>query len=213
MRNLTAFIVILVGVGLLLNATGSTTLSNFIGTWWSLVLILIGLNIWFTNRRSFFVPSLLILLGVFFILNNQGYIAGNVWNYFWPVVIILVGVRMLWRRPWGEVKTTGNGRDMSVAFSGREERVHGEFTRSTINAVFGGTKLDLREAQIKDGAVIDVFAAFGGAEILVPKNVRCETHVTPLFGGAENKTNPDAGASITLHINGTALFGGVSVKN
>ena len=42
-----------------------------------------------------FVGSLLLILGVLMLLNKFGLIRGGVWDYFWPVAIIAVGVSML----------------------------------------------------------------------------------------------------------------------
>ncbi len=39
--------------------------------------------------------SLLILIGVYFLLKNAGIIQGDFWGYLWPIVIILLGLSML----------------------------------------------------------------------------------------------------------------------
>jgi hypothetical protein len=82
-----------------------------------------------------------------------------------------------------------------------------------VSAWFGGVKLDLRDAQFADQTTLNVSLGFGGLEVWVPKHVRIVTSVTPIMGGAEDKTQPDANATKTLTITGSALFGGVGVKN
>ncbi|HET9784223.1 MAG TPA: DUF5668 domain-containing protein, partial [Terriglobales bacterium] len=47
-------------------------------------------------RRGFFFPLILIALGVIFLLDQLHYInAGRVFDYFWPVVIIIFGLSVL----------------------------------------------------------------------------------------------------------------------
>jgi hypothetical protein len=79
----------------------------------------------------------------------------------------------------------------------------------------GGVELDLRNAQIKEGeeAVLDTFALWGGVEITVPENWRVVGQVMPLMGGFENKTRASGASGPVLIVKGTAVMGGVEVKN
>ena len=45
-----------------------------------------------------FLAIVIILLGVFLLLNAMGIIVGNFWGYFWAIVLIAVGVSMLIKR-------------------------------------------------------------------------------------------------------------------
>jgi len=85
-------------------------------------------------------------------------------------------------------------------------------------AMFGGIDLNLIRAKLnKRKNVVYIFIAFGGATILVPKDMYVNTQVIPLFGGfsnesefvAEDKTQSDK----KLIIRGIVLFGGGSVEN
>lgn len=47
---------------------------------------------------------LLIFLGIIFLLNNTGVVPWSIWSYiwqFWPVLIILLGIRILLGRSYG----------------------------------------------------------------------------------------------------------------
>jgi hypothetical protein len=48
------------------------------------------------RRSSIFWGSLLLLLGILLLLSNLGIFSFNVWAVFWPLVLILIGARMLW---------------------------------------------------------------------------------------------------------------------
>jgi hypothetical protein len=81
--------------------------------------------------------------------------------------------------------------------------------------LFGGTEIDLRNAKPAPGAELDVFVAFGGAEIKVPEGWQVVTHGMPIFGGCENvtTTEPIREDAPTLDVNATVIFGGLEVKH
>jgi hypothetical protein len=70
---------------------------------WPLMLVLIGLD-GLINRNGVVGPSLLIGLGVIFLLNNFGYLVLDVWQLIlslWPVLLIAFGFDILiGRRSW-----------------------------------------------------------------------------------------------------------------
>jgi len=63
-----------------------------------------------------FIGSLLIVVGFFFLLRNLGLISGEIWDVFWPTVIILIGVKLfLWPRKWhGFWKQFGGGKKIKI---------------------------------------------------------------------------------------------------
>jgi len=44
-----------------------------------------------------FVGLMVLLVGIVFLLQNLGYISGNVWGIIWPAIIIIVGLSMIMR--------------------------------------------------------------------------------------------------------------------
>jgi len=60
-----------------------------------------------------FIASLLIIVGVVFLLNNLGLISGDIWGIIWPLILIVLGVyillkrwryRMFWDRIWRKLE-------------------------------------------------------------------------------------------------------------
>ena len=45
-----------------------------------------------------FFPLAIIVIGVILLLENIGVITGNVWEWVWPALIIILGASMIWRR-------------------------------------------------------------------------------------------------------------------
>jgi ribonuclease R len=90
----------------------------------------------------------------------------------------------------------------------------GEEVRGNVVAVMGGQTIDLMDADITTSpAVLDVFALWGGIEILVPDHWEVISEVTPFMAGFEMKRGRAAGdPSKRLIIRGAAVMAGIEVK-
>jgi hypothetical protein len=86
------------------------------------------------------------------------------------------------------------------------------FKGGSMLAWFGGIEVDLRGAELAEGARLSVHALFGGIEITTPPSWRIESNVKALVGGFDAPTaaQDDPGAPV-LTLEGTALFGGIEV--
>ena len=49
-------------------------------------------------RREYFWPAVLVVLGVYFLLNNLGLLNWLDWNIAWPVILIALGLYLVVRR-------------------------------------------------------------------------------------------------------------------
>jgi hypothetical protein len=126
-----------------------------------------------------------------------------------------MGVVMLIQRVGTPQPDTRSG-GLAV-FSAFERRITGGYRGAEYTAVFGGGKVDFRRAEIETDAVaVQVNAIFGGLEFLVPEHWQVVNDVVGIFGAAEDKTvqpAPGTPGIKRLILRGTAIFGGVSVKN
>ena len=217
-------------LGVLLLAVGGLVLVNNLGIFdpWGITPSLVWMYFW---------PALFLGLGITLIFdgNNTGgviftliglaMLANRVldwsfWSTFWPLILIGIGISTLIGR---DRKTSFNNSakvsdedsiNDNVLFWGVEKSVKSKnFKGGEINTVFGGYKLDLREAKIsKDGAVININCAFGGVEILVPDTCRVVTNGTGILGGWDPNIKSNDIKEPTLEIKGVATFGGVEIK-
>lgn len=139
----------------------------------------------------------------------------------WPIFLIFVGVTLV-VRAWrgGAFSSSATEKEPSmnafVIMGGIERKVSAvSFRGGEVNAIMGGADIDLRGATLApEGAMIDVFAMFGGVDIIVPEGWRVIGHVTPLLGGFEDSTVPPTNPSApTLTVRGMAVMGGVEVKH
>ena len=87
-------------------------------------------------------------------------------------------------------------------------------------AVFGGIELDLRNAIIKDTAVIKAFSLFGGIDIILPEDITLKTSSGFVFGGvsderksADKKSAAKGKKGPTIYLDAAGGFGGVELKN
>lgn len=98
--------------------------------------------------------------------------------------------------------------DQKIDFDDRE------FSGCRVDAVFGGADLDLRNAKVKDEAIVRASAVFGGIIIYVPEDVKVEVASSAIFGGTSDKRKKSANtkSSKTLYIDATCVFGGVEIR-
>jgi len=143
----------------------------------------------------------------------------------WPFILLVVGGLLVWRALRRE--GPGSGSVESAAASQSDFAIMGgvhriietpDFRGGNSTAVMGAVELDLRGAKIATSpAVMDVFALWGGIELTVPPEWKVEIQVVPILGGVENKARsmaPSPGApEQVLIVRGTALMGGVEIKN
>jgi hypothetical protein len=92
-----------------------------------------------------------------------------------------------------------------------------DFRGGEVTAIMGGFAIDLRGAAIAgDSATINVFTLWGGVELKVPEDWSVVISAVPILGGTTNSARAfrqgDAAAK-TLIVKGTAIMGGIEVKN
>lgn len=190
----------------------------FWGTVWAAGLILAGLMTIFNSRRaSLRVWGLLLMtIGVSIGLGAYGIINISVWKIFWPVMLIAIGLMVSvgsgGRKRSKKLAAADIGSEKIAIFYGEESRVKGDYTGGSVTAIFGGVELDLRQAKIKDGTVIDVFTFCGGVNINMPDDVIVKNEVHGILGGSEDKTVSKSSAKKTIYLRGECVLGGLEVK-
>ena len=216
-RIITGIIVLGIGAGALLDALNIFSFWEHFQTWWPLLIIGAGVLTLIGNPRSNYVWALaLILIGGLLQLNRLDLTEVNIFALIWPIIIIAVGLSILTNFSSRKKVTKGKDVDnISAVLSGSDTvSTSKNYKGGRITAVMGGAVLDLRDAQIKDEAVLDIFALCGGVEIKVPREWRVQSQATMILGGIENKTttrNSESGPVLT--ITGTVALGGIEVNS
>ena len=164
-----------------------------------------------------------IILGIFLIVLGIGFYLGvNLWQIFWPLVLVFIGLMIIMRPPerkgWDKetVVSEEDKIDEVVIFWGIDKKIKsGDFRGGNIVAVFGGGKVDLSEAQMKEkGIKMEVAAVFGGLEIIIPSDWSVSSSGAGVFGDFDNKAKaPKEKVGGRLEVEGAAVFGGVTIRN
>ena len=189
---------------------------------WPVVLVSIGL-IQMTQARTaagVIGGAIWMLVGGVLLGNRLGILHANLLA-FWPLLLVLVGARIVWQA-YSIGVAGARALDTSAVVSamavmgGFDRRiVSKEFRGGELTAFMGGGKLDLREAAPADGQmIVNLFAIMGGFEIVVPETWSLSLEVMPFMGGVEDKTRPPATPSAPcLIVRGFVMMSGVEIKN
>ena len=116
-------------------------------------------------------------------------------------------------------RTGGSGGRIVAVFGGASRKGSWRVPpSSTVVTVFGGADIDLRDAVLPGPEItIRAVSVFGGMSITVPPEMRVIDSGVAVFGGRDVPSGPppepgDLDAPV-LRLQGTCVFGGVSVKH
>lgn len=195
--------------------------------WWALfVIIPCFINIFNDRHKAGAIIGCGI--GILLLLAARGIIPWNdIWKYMLCLVAIVWGVALLFfnnRKHFDQRITkeqnvpvvAGGGKlhNIDVTFGKQDYSYDGQsFDGTDVHVSFGFVSLDLRDADICNGAVINVDCSFGGIEIRLPKGVCINNGIDTTFAGVDCDccTQPTDGAK-TLYLKGHCNFGGIEIK-
>src|SRR5699024_6093764 len=154
------------------------------------------------RRHSSVVSGMLVIVVGGLLLIGQ-FVDYNMWNYIWPIILIIVGFSFLLSRSKNaKYKNDENDIKVFTLFSGANIRNQcTDFSGSSLSAGFGGLGNELRDAVIADDAGMDITALFGGVTLHVPYNTKVEISGVPIFGGRQDKSlNKSAATESESHL-------------
>ena len=203
---------------------------------WQMILIIIGIGIGVGNKFRKPASWILIGIGTIFLINDIYYIPFEIREYFWPVLVIAIGLVILLKPkrhkalksgqdiPEGEgyddaetagTFSRGDLLDSVSIFNGIKRNVLSKnFRGGETVSVFGGTEVNLLQADFNKMVHLESTVIFGGLKLIVPKNWEVRTEVTSILGGVEDKRYsavevlPD---EKILVLTGTVIFGGIDI--
>ncbi|MCU0453625.1 MAG: cell wall-active antibiotics response protein [Bacteroidetes bacterium] len=216
-------VVLAVGVILTLDNMNLIYAEDYL-RWWPALLMIYGLARLLDPDCNRFWSIFWIAAGGVLLLDKLEIIFITVRDW-WPVVLIALGGSVLWgslRKSPGQTAiltgSEGSSDDtvvnLTAVMGGFERRNSSrDFRGGKITTIMGGCELDLRQADIRDTAVIEVFAIWGGISLKVPETWSVRLEGMPIMGGFSDETRPVAGATKRLIIRGSVVMGGVEIKN
>lgn len=88
-------LLIVVGVGFLLNAFDVFDFGSAISQWWPMLLIGLGLLTLMDKKYHIAWPIVLLIAGGLLQLNNLGIVDVSFWSVAWPIALIALGISWL----------------------------------------------------------------------------------------------------------------------
>ncbi|MCB9198588.1 MAG: hypothetical protein H6600_09015 [Flavobacteriales bacterium] len=195
--------------------------SGFKRPWW-LVLVLVGS----TFLISDFYPHILIK------------------SIIWPVLLIFFGLFIIFKprrkhhhfrhkmerrhheryehwKHWEQSYTSSEDRlEVTTVMGGvKKQVVTKSFKGGEITNVFGGTEVNLSQADFDGQVTLEITNVFGGTKLIVPAHWKIQSELTSVMGGIEDKrpivSNTDTADSESkvLILQGTVFMGGIDIHS
>jgi predicted membrane protein len=206
----------MLGLGSFASVLGFFDFGEVLVAYWPMIIVLVGLSMIF-ERSKVVWGGMLMIIGLALQVDVLDILNVSVGSLIWPVILILIGFAWL---PRASSSRGMHGRaippkgPLAAFFSGVEHQMTEIPSGVTAaSATFGGLELDISDANIHDGAVLDLSVMFGAIEVRVPKDCQIEVLGSPMFGGIEDSTKHPESPKSRLTIETHVAFGAVSIKN
>lgn len=219
---------LLFGIGWALELMGIINIS--LEGWWTIFIIIPCFAALFGSIKKS-VPLTGLGVGILLLLASRGVIPwGDFWKYILCIVAVIWGLSLIFvRKTRFDSKKPDRGtvnelkqinqdgrqiREINVNFGKQVFEFAGQrFEGADVRTSFGFTALDLRNADILDGAIVNIDCSFGGMEIRVGRDICVKTVVETSFAGVETQCDLQPSDSVkTLYVKGRCTFGGVEIK-
>ncbi|OYP21391.1 cell wall-active antibiotic response 4TMS protein YvqF [Lachnotalea glycerini] len=230
---------ILIGTGFLGNVLWDWDFELFFDGWWTLFII-VPCSISIVQRGPRVANLIGLSIGVLLLL-SEIYDVYYWEDLIIPIVFIIIGVSFIFRNSrfykddytYTADSTSNHKENINFTKDKEEHRQYRSYERNqatavlssrvidysnqlfegiVLNSVIGGSiTLDLRNAEIKNGANIDIAAVLGGVDIVVPSDVEVVVQQVPILGGVTNKTHSGV-ITATIYVNASCILGGVTIK-
>ena len=206
----------LIGALFLLDQFNVLNFSSIISTWWPAILLLIGVIKYAGGDRT--SGLVLLTLGGVFLLATLDIIPWSAIGRMWPVLLILLGLFIAFgqRRFFSSIsgEITDDQFEVRAIFGGNERRISSQNLKGgSIEALFGGAEVDLRDAKAAPDCQLRISVAFGGAEVRVPADWQLIITGTPILGGIEDRTRQAGSEGPVVRISCSAVLGGIEIRN
>lgn len=216
-------IVVVIGVVLLARQM-NLDVPEWLFTW---KMLLIGIGLYVGAKQSFKPGGWIIavVVGIVFIVDDyfhEIYLK----PYLVPAIVIGVGLYLIFKPKsragqfWKESthtygSTDSNWESVSI-FGGNKSIISKDFKGGEMVTIFGGSELNMTQADINGVVTLEVVQIFGGTKLIVPANWKVQTsEVVSILGGIDDKRPAPTNVDDTkvLNIRGTSVFGGIDIRS
>ena len=164
-----------------------------------------------SSSHRFFWGFFVIGLGLLFLSDNLGIIDfGDFVSRFWPLILILVGLKMILTKrtstsvhSGGDIDSVDDSTNVSFSHTFGDVRLKlnsQEFTGGEISNVFGDVEIDLEDIALAPGAHrLNLKGVFGDMIIILPKSAPTNISTNTTFGSVRVKKKTSSGISGVLN--------------
>ena len=206
-------LLVIIGIIFGINALGIAKIDIFFEGWWTLFIIipsLVGL-VESNDKKGSLV---FLIVGILLLLSARDIISfALLGRLIVPIILVLLGLIIIFKRDDKGFKNfkIEDTEEIVATFSEQNVKVEDELISKSVSSVFGKVVLDLSDAKLKKETYLKVEAVFGSIYITVPENVDVKVKSSAIFGSIDNKSK-EKNATKTIYIEGTAVFGGVTIQ-
>lgn len=208
---------------------------------WPMIVILVGFVI---AVREGFRPGgwlAVMAVGVFFLAMKM-FPQFHLSTFFWPVILVAVGLSFVTgysRMPGRKERLSANSNfiqeessfvtgasvddsngeevvDAAAVFGAVKKNIYAKnFKGGDVVTVFGGSEINLMQADFTGQVKIDVVCLFGGTTLIIPPHWQIRSEAVAVFGGIEDKRPRPAGVSTdkVVILEGFVMMGGIDIKS
>jgi predicted membrane protein len=224
--------------GIIVVVVGTLWLAREVGVefpYWlfSWPMFLIALGLYIGARHSFRQWGWLIpvAIGTMFLVDDL-IPEINIGEFAWPITVICIGLFMIfrprggsneffkrWENKASHTKESSENMFESVTIFGehKQQVLSKDFKGGESVCVFGGTEINLSQADITGRVAIEIVQVFGGTKLIVPGHWKIETEeLVCILGGLNDKRqtlNSVIDQNKVLVLKGTCIFGGIDIRS
>lgn len=230
---------IIIGVGIVILLRNlDFPFPSFLFTW-PVILILVGVASGIRERFQSSASWIMMGLGVFFLLMKI-YPDWHLSTFFWPAIIIAVGLSFLLKGDCMTVKrkksiqtndmkqetfttehtslhdSSKDVLDAAAIFGVVKKNIYAKnFKGGEVVTVFGGSEINLMNADFNGEIKLEIVNIFGGTTLFVPPHWQIRSEAAAVFGSIEDKRAEPAGIAMdkVLIIDGFVMMGGIDIKS
>lgn len=107
--------------------------------------------------------------------------------------------------------------DVTAIFGGIKKNIISKnFMGGEVVSVFGGTELNLSQADIQHPVMLEATQIFGGTTLIIPPHWQIKSEMVAILGGIDDKRVVRPGGydpTKVIILKGTTLFGGLQIKS
>ncbi|GAB5539430.1 MAG: hypothetical protein Salg2KO_15330 [Salibacteraceae bacterium] len=202
---------------------------------WPVLLIAIGVFNLIAHQFRSAGGYILVLIGSIFLARNVFDIPFTIEPYFWPAVVIVIGLIMVFkprgnhRERWkkkrnrgkrerfnlDQTETGGDKLDSLVVMGGvSKDVISKDFQGGEMTVALGGADINFSKADIVETATLDVTIVAGGVKLVLPNNWDLKINTTNIMGAVDDKRRtlpPTEANTKTLILKGTVVLGGIEI--